>query len=237
VMGPTGSGKTTFVNLASKSDLRVGATLQSCTDQIQLSKRFLVREKNSDKQRSVVLVDSPGFDDTEKSDSDILGILCEYLASQYTQKRLLHGVIYIHRITDNKMTGTSIRNFQAYQELCGVNALSNSAIITTMWSRIDPLLGNRYEQELRSKDKFFKPAIDYGAKFIRHLDTEASAHDIIRELLSEESKPLRVQQELVDEGKKVFQTAAGEALLRELAKAEQKHYQEFTEVQKELEEA
>ena len=47
-----------------------------------MSKRFLVKEKNSDKQRCVVLVDSPGFDDTEKSDSEILKILCEYLASE-----------------------------------------------------------------------------------------------------------------------------------------------------------
>lgn len=56
--------------------------MQSCTDQIQLSNRFQVKEKNGEKQRWVVLVDSPGFDDTEKSDSEILKILCEYLASE-----------------------------------------------------------------------------------------------------------------------------------------------------------
>ena len=71
-----------FINLASGSDLRVGHGLQSCTDEIQLSNRFRVGAKNSEKQRWVVLVDSPGFDDTEKSDSEILKILCDYLASE-----------------------------------------------------------------------------------------------------------------------------------------------------------
>ena len=135
------------------------------------------------------------------------------------------------------MTGTSVRNFQAYQELCGVEAISNSVIASTMWSRIEPSTGARFERELESKDKFFKPAIDRGAKFIRHLDTETCAHDIIRELLGKEPKPLRVQQELVDENKQVFETAAGEALMRDIAKAEQKHQQELLEVRKELEEA
>ncbi|KAI0696924.1 P-loop containing nucleoside triphosphate hydrolase protein [Cytidiella melzeri] len=237
VMGPTGAGKTTFINVASKSDLRVGSSLQSCTDQIQFSRQFHVKDKDNEKLRRVVLVDSPGFDDTEKSDSDILKIICEYLASEYEQKHLLQGVIYLHRITDNRVSGTSLRNLQAYQELCGTAALANSVIATTMWSRIDPKLGANYEQELSSKEKFFKPAVDYGAKFLRHVDTEESAHDIIRELLGDEPKPLRIQQELVDEKKKVFETAAGEALMRELAKAEQKHYQEFLEVEKELADA
>ncbi|KAI0342632.1 hypothetical protein BDW22DRAFT_1357085 [Trametopsis cervina] len=237
VMGPTGAGKTTFINLASGSDLRVGNSLQSCTDEIQFSRRFQVKGKEGERTRWVVLVDSPGFDDTQKTESDILEKICTFLGSEYSQQRLLTGILYLHRITDNRMTGSSVRNLQAYQALCGPNALKNSIVVTTMWSRADPAKGEQYEQELKSKDKFFKPALDHGAKFIRHLDTQQSAHDIIREFDFDEPVALRIQEELVDEQKKVFETAAGEALLQEIAKAEQKHLQEMRDLEKELAEA
>ena len=32
--------------------------------------------------KEVVLVDTPGFDDTSKSESDILNVVCEYMASE-----------------------------------------------------------------------------------------------------------------------------------------------------------
>lgn len=40
VMGPTGSGKTSFINLVSGSDLRVGRGLQSCTSTVQVAPPF-----------------------------------------------------------------------------------------------------------------------------------------------------------------------------------------------------
>lgn len=50
--------------------------LESCTDSIQFSRPFNVDNK------SVVLVDTPGFDDTDKSDSDTLQMICQYLAER-----------------------------------------------------------------------------------------------------------------------------------------------------------
>lgn len=135
------------------------------------------------------------------------------------------------------MTGTSIRNLLTYQALCGPEALSNSAVVTNMWSRVDPAQGAEYETELKTKNKYFKPAIDGGARFIRHSDTQASAHAIIRQLLDNKPKSLRIQHELVDEKKKIFETAAGEALLQDLAKLEQKYQREYQELERELAEA
>lgn len=106
-----------------------------------------------------------------------------------------------------------------------------------MWSRIDPTIGLEYETELRTKNKFLKGALDGGARLARHTDTEASAHDIIRKLLENTPRPLRLQQELVDEQKKIFQTAAGEALLQDLALLQQKYHQEYLDLEQELAEA
>ena len=33
--------------------------------------------------KEVTLVDTPGFDDTSKSEADILNVVCDYLATEY----------------------------------------------------------------------------------------------------------------------------------------------------------
>ena len=93
VMGATGSGKTSvsslslvlmtrsprdclqFINIASGSKLRVGKKLDSCTDKVQPTDEF-----NLD-GRGVILVDTPGFDDTSKSDTEILETIAAFLAT------------------------------------------------------------------------------------------------------------------------------------------------------------
>lgn len=64
-----------FVNLASHSKLQVGMNLESCTPEVQLGDGFVLDG------RRVVLIDTPGFDDTTKSDTDILRSIAAFLAS------------------------------------------------------------------------------------------------------------------------------------------------------------
>ncbi|KAF9267000.1 hypothetical protein L218DRAFT_941614 [Marasmius fiardii PR-910] len=88
VMGATGSGKTTFINAASGGTLRIGKGLRSCTSAVQLSPLFPLDG------RQVILIDTPGFDDTNKSDYDILKMIAAFLASTYEHGQKLAGVIY-----------------------------------------------------------------------------------------------------------------------------------------------
>ena len=53
--------------------MKVGEDLGSCTSEIQESNEF-----NLDGRR-VVLIDTPGFDDTHKSDTDVLKSIAEFL--------------------------------------------------------------------------------------------------------------------------------------------------------------
>jgi len=62
-----------FVNQASGSYLKVGDDLDSCTSTIQESEEFVLDG------RRVVLVDTPGFDDTCKSDTDVLKYIAAFL--------------------------------------------------------------------------------------------------------------------------------------------------------------
>lgn len=69
-----------LINLASKSKLDVGNNLRSCTEEVQASKPFTADG------RSVVLVDTPGFHDTFKSDTDVLDSIAQSLA----ERRVTH---------------------------------------------------------------------------------------------------------------------------------------------------
>jgi hypothetical protein len=62
-----------FINLASGSSLRVGEGLESCTDKVHVSQEFNLNG------RRVTLIDTPGFDDMNKSDTDILAVITAFL--------------------------------------------------------------------------------------------------------------------------------------------------------------
>ncbi|TFK74165.1 hypothetical protein BDN72DRAFT_956009 [Pluteus cervinus] len=242
VMGATGSGKTTFINSVSGSKLRVGRGLQSCTDTIQPAKPFELDG------RTVTLIDTPGFDDTAKSDADVLKMIAAFLAAtaselsidpglRYEQGMKLSGVVYLHRISDNRMGGISTRNFRMFRQLCGDSSLKNVVIATNMWGLVDEDVAEEREAELAGHDAFFKPVLEKGAQLARHLNTTGSGHDVLRRIINNNPLPLRIQRELIDEGIDITKTAAGAELNRELWKQVLKHRQEIKQIQQEMREA
>ena len=96
VMGPTGSGKSTvclsaypsqvplayqlqFIKTATDFDTIVGNSLESCTSEINIVKLSIPELADGD----IVFVDTPGFDDTHKSDADILQMVADWLKATY----------------------------------------------------------------------------------------------------------------------------------------------------------
>ncbi|KAG1747167.1 uncharacterized protein EDB91DRAFT_72861 [Suillus paluster] len=159
--------------------------LESCTNEVQMSQPFRLDGKR------VVLVDTPGFDDTTKSDTDVLKMIAAYLQTMHKQEKLLSGVIYMHRISDVRVGGTSRRDFTMFQELCGKEAYKNVLLVTNMWGEVNEDLLAR-EQELREKDIFFKPILDNGALLLRHMNDQESAHKLIRNLTKMDPVVLRI---------------------------------------------
>jgi len=93
-MGPTGSGKSSvrsigvqtlspayksqFIGAATGSDVGVGHELQSCTTEINMVKLDFV-DSFERTDFDIVFVDTPGFDDTNKTDVEILEMLADWL--------------------------------------------------------------------------------------------------------------------------------------------------------------
>ncbi|KAG2074216.1 hypothetical protein BDR04DRAFT_1115750 [Suillus decipiens] len=230
VMGATGSGKTTFINIATGSNLRVGMGLESCTNEVQMSQPFMLDGKR------VVLIDTPGFDDTTKSDTDVLKMIAAYLQTMHKQEKLLSGVIYMHRISDIRVGSTSRRDFTMFQELCGKEAYKNVLMVTNMWGEANQEDALAREQELREKDIFFKPILEDGAVLLRHMNDQESAHKIIQKLTGIDPVVLRIQSELAAMND-ITQTGAFAQLNRELMEQAEKNRQELEKLRVELEEA
>jgi hypothetical protein len=121
-----------------------------------------------------------------------------------------------------------------FKELCGDDSLKNVVIVTNMWAGVDKETGEAREAQLMKEDKFFKPVLDKGAQIVRHDNTPETARAILSHVIENTPLPLRIQTELVDQGKNLSETAAGAELNRELMEQIKKHELEMKELQKEM---
>ena len=119
-----------------------------------------------------------------------------------------------------------------FRKLCGESTLKNVVLVTNMW-QVDPLDTNEAREKELSR-KFFKPTLDKGAQLARHHNTTESAHDILRKIMYNHPVALQIQRELVEEGKDIIETAAGESINQELQELIMKHQAEMNELRGEV---
>lgn len=205
------------------------------------------------------LIDTPGFgknlvgvissetfanfaqqflDDTHKSDREVLEGIASWLSTAYSQDIKLSGVLYLHRITDIRVGGTSLRNLTMFKKLCGDQFYPRVFLVTTMWDKVSKTEGEKREQELIGKSDFWGTMIKGGASFERHYGTRDSAMDILREVIRnpkvDAPKVLKVQHEMVDDGLRLDQTDAGRQFEAELLKQREKHEREMRQMQEDV---
>ncbi|KAG1740783.1 P-loop containing nucleoside triphosphate hydrolase protein [Suillus paluster] len=227
VMGLTGVGKSTFINTAvGKVVTPVGHGLHSCTAEIQHA--FCACP--SDPSRRVVLVDTPGFDDTFMDDSVVLSRIAVWLASSYGNDMKLAGVLYIHDISQPRLSGVSHNNLDTFRKLCGEHAEKNVIIATTKWGEVTQEVGERCEQQLKSTT--WKKMVENGSQVARFDGSRKSAWDVMMPILANNAAvgALRIQEELVDLGRMIPETDAGRALrvtLKGVAEAHKRAVEEL----------
>ncbi|PCH42104.1 hypothetical protein WOLCODRAFT_119951 [Wolfiporia cocos MD-104 SS10] len=209
VLGGTGCGKTSFCNAASGSSLKVSHGLRSCTTELQTVELVL-------DEQPVILIDTPGFDDTVKPQALVLKEIATSLRLLFQGERNVDGLIYMHRISDIRMGGTSLNIYRIFSKLCGAGAMKNVVIATTMWSQVRAEVGRTREEELRNN--YFKNALDRGARMASHDGSKDSAIKIITDLLAIMTEPqmLQVQDDMVIQRKAIHDTEAGMQLDKEL---------------------
>jgi len=123
---------------------------------------------------------------------------------------MLSGLLYFHRISDNRMAGTPLRNLNMFKDLCGRDNFKNVVLVTTMWDEVFEDVGLQREQEL--KEDLWKAMIRLGSTTRRFHLTEESAWEIINTIpKSPPGERLQIQREMVDENKPIHKTSAWSA--------------------------
>lgn len=186
---------------------------------------------------TIHLIDTPGFDDTHASDAEVLREIAFFLSSTYKTRVKLTGIIYLHRISDNRISGSALRNLRMFKELCGEDAYKHIVLATSMWGKEDGDTAKGRERELVDKGGFWSTMQQRGSAVMRWLGESDTAHAIIEHLLVARSRhgvvALKIQRELVDEGKTLVDTSAGQEVNRELSELRGKMERELRRIDEE----
>jgi hypothetical protein len=102
------------------------------------------------------------------------------MLDSYQGNANLAAILYLHRISDNRMAGSSMEPFQMFSRLSSSKAIPNLIIATTMWCDVKEETGARREQEL--KEGFWRDLLRAGCRTERFKDTHESAWHIVGRL-------------------------------------------------------
>ena len=249
-MGVTGSGRSSFISLCTGKPVRIGHDLIACKRVEPKPSRCTedvltvvgtsivdVYAYEVSAERTIYLIDTPGFDDSTRSDTQVLSEIAAWLGDCYKNKILLHGILYLHRITDIRMQGSAKKNLLMFKQLCGQDALRKVILVTTMW---DKLLGRESEGASREKELMDTPEswgwmLAKGSSSHRHDNTEFSARNMF-DLLARHNEPIAtdLQKQLVDESRTLDQTSAGQHLEGELRLEMEKWARERRETEQQI---
>ncbi|KAH6988472.1 P-loop containing nucleoside triphosphate hydrolase protein [Ilyonectria destructans] len=234
VMGITGVGKSTFISKLTGEDVGIGHELTSYTKGVGIYSIEL-------EGKIVYLVDTPGFNDTWRSDADILKEIAFIMSRLYRQGMRLAGILNLHRISDNRVTGSSLKSFNILQKLCGPEGAARVFLVTTMWQLAETGKLNPHEAQIRelrltSTPEFWGCMHQQGSQIKQWRGNESSALSIIRELIDLNEKEgyltQQIQREIVDEKKRLQETSAGQELWTEWKAAETEYAKKLTSLQR-----
>ncbi|KAJ5633944.1 hypothetical protein N7528_001786 [Penicillium herquei] len=234
VMGGTGTGKSSFIAEVTGERVQIGHDLHSCTAECTSWECCL------DDQTTVTLVDTPGFNDTNRLDLEILKCITTYLTYLQEADIQLAGIIYMQRITDRRMTGASFLNLQMFKAFCGEKYFPQVVLATTMWNTIRD--NNAAQQELLSRERelattpeFWGDMIAWGAKVKQFHGDKASGLDIVHMIYQQEhARRPRIMKEL-DQGYLLPDTEAGQVMTAEIRRQQRRREEEEIEEREEIE--
>lgn len=183
----------------------------------------------------IILIDTPGWDDLNKTHLAILTTLVQYLESR--KDFIITSVIFLHRITDDRVTGSSKLILSLLKAFCGKHFAKNMMLVTTMWNKVPKELLSEAEDrevELNYTDVFWGSLIEKGAGYARWNGTSASSKAIIEKCRDQPQGPLLQMIEEARKGTPVEETKAGKVLTEETRRLEALEEQRIREEQEQF---
>lgn len=168
IVGLTGAGKSTFIrDFTGDGSVIVGHRMDPCTREVTwyhapIPPLYAGRLG----QRRLILVDTPGFDDSYLNESEILHQVARWLTRSYDANKVVTGIVYLNDITLQQVFGSSRMDLSMLTKLCGESDCKKVVLATSKWDCcLDTLEGSQQEQELRVK--LWGAALERGAKVMK----------------------------------------------------------------------
>ncbi|KAH0603461.1 uncharacterized protein H6S33_007783 [Morchella sextelata] len=237
--GKTGAGKSSLIKLLGGRDAEGNEPvsdggLESCTKK---TTTYITKHNG----RTVLLLDTPGFDDSAVDNLVILNDIVSNLYMWALQDKDVHthGVLFLHDISETRFGGSQQKTLQLLKSMCGPEAMGNVIIGTTMW--FDK--GAKYESQVKRESEFLMKYWEGIHKTVRVPEgDEEVANAIIGDLLARPPTKLLVQTELLRPPHTCEATTVGRIAIPEgkreaerLAKEMEEQKEEFVRIEKEKE--
>lgn len=256
VVGGTGVGKSLFVDLlhsqsrspATRSRPKIGNTLSSCTSTVTSYPCL-----HSPTSTRYNLIDTPGLDDTLLSDAEHLTSLSTFLNDLYSRpsSQKIHGIIFLTRITDTRLSASHIKTAQIIRRICGDQWKGRYALMSSMWDLLHQSTqewgdARRREREMCRHPQFWgnlSSDTDGEATPFQFHGTRQSAQSVVDWFLTPQNAvwlrnpPALLLHSQLSTGKLVSETTAGIYVLGELSEQRAKHLDAVARLRKEIEEA
>jgi hypothetical protein len=141
------------------------------------------------------VIDTPGFDDSVRSDSDVVIEISSCLAAQVAMGVKLLGIIYIQDITVPRMRRSLKRELEMMKLIVGKRNYRHVLLVTTKWG--DPSRAREFEmRQIDLEDNYWSDMIEGRATVHRFDGSTDSARAIVSQLNFGVAVQLELQRQL-----------------------------------------
>ncbi|KAK4222633.1 hypothetical protein QBC38DRAFT_489368 [Podospora fimiseda] len=171
-------------------------------------------------RRPVTLIDTPGFNDKDRTEVQILRLISKHLMEKYQEGTKLNGIIFLQPIVStSRVTGSEATITRLFKALLGRDSFDRVVIAGTHWYNIQNGPPTEAERQTALKriaertacEELWGDMVAKGAQAVPYLNTQEDARRIVSVVSGFRAKDILIQKELMA-GKSLEETAAGKEL-------------------------
>lgn len=180
--------------------------------------------------QKIMLLDTPGFDDSGRENLELLNEIISILYLLVLQKNefRIHGIIFLHDISEVRFSGSQRKTLSILRALCGEECMGNVIVGTTRWSPEKPAKFKKEEEREKNFLAEYWRGIYRTRRWIIENDNYVPLQ-IVNDLLAKPSVILLAQKEMLKPPHAVGDTTVGKLVIPEAVLEMEQLRREFTE--------